>query len=121
MNLFWETFEYPCLRFWWPCTYQEIIKKGEIPRIDNYLRHLMRVRDACFIKYYRTKKATEKLKILAEDKIWRNEVKMKTKQTKKIISKIYSNIIKHIYQIFGKLFALVSSISEEKVNLLHAP
>ena len=85
------------------------------------MRHLMRVRDACFIKYYRAKKATEKLKILAENKIWRNEVKMKTKQTKKIISKIYSNIIKHIYQIFGKLFALVSSIREEKVNLLHAP
>ena len=32
------------------------------PWIDNYLLHLMRVRDACFIKYCRAKKATEKLK-----------------------------------------------------------
>ena len=53
------------------------------PWIDNYLRHLMRVRDACFIKYCRAKKATEKLKIHAEYKVLRNEVKMKTKQAKK--------------------------------------
>ena len=43
----------------------------------------MRVRDACFIKYCRAKKATEKLKIHAEYKVLRNEVKMKTKQAKK--------------------------------------
>ena len=30
------------------------------PWIDNYLRHLMRVRDACFMKYCRAKKATER-------------------------------------------------------------
>ena len=48
--------------------------------IDNQLRHLMRVRDACFIKYFRAKKATEKKKkIHAEYKVLRNEVKMKTK------------------------------------------
>ena len=56
------------------------------PWIDNYLRQLMRVRDACFIKHCRVKKATEKLKIQAEHKILRNEVKMnklnKTKQAK---------------------------------------
>ena len=37
----------------------------EKPWIDNYLRHLMRVRDVCFIKYCRAKKVTEKLKIHA--------------------------------------------------------
>ena len=34
------------------------------PRIDNYLRHLMRVRAAYFIKYCRAKKAIEKLKFM---------------------------------------------------------
>ena len=43
----------------------------------------MHVRDACFIKYCRAKKATEKLKIHAEYKVLRNAVKMKTKQAKK--------------------------------------
>ena len=43
----------------------------------------MRVRDVCFIKCCGTKKATEKLKIHAEYKVLRNEVKMETKQTKK--------------------------------------
>ena len=33
--------------------------------IDNYLRHLIRVGDACFIKYGRAKKVTAKLKIHA--------------------------------------------------------
>ena len=60
------------------------------PWIDNYLRQLMRVKDACFIKYCRAKKETEKLKIHAEYKVLRNEVKMKTKQAKKIITRIYS-------------------------------
>ena len=55
------------------------------PWIDNYLRHLMRVRDVCFIKCCGAKKATEKLKIHAEYKVLRNEVKMKTKQAKKIL------------------------------------
>ena len=68
------------------------------PRIDNYLRHLMRVRDAaCFIKYCRAKKAIEKLKIHTEYKVLRNEVKMKTKQAKKKIARIYSKKIKQIY------------------------
>ena len=53
----------------------------------NYLRHLMRFRDASFIKYFRAKKATEKLKIHGEYKVLRNEVKMKTKQAKKILPK----------------------------------
>ena len=57
--------------------------------IDKHLRHLMHVRDACFIKYCRAKKATEKLKIHAEYKVLRNEVKMKTKQAKKNITRIY--------------------------------
>ena len=40
----------------------------------------MRVRDACFIKYFRAKKATEKKKkIHAEYKEIRKEVKMKNK------------------------------------------
>ena len=34
------------------------------PWIDNHLQHFMRVRDACFIKYCRAKKATEKLKFM---------------------------------------------------------
>ena len=41
----------------------------------------MRVRDTCFMKYRRAKK--KKLKIYAEYKILRNEVKMKTKHAKK--------------------------------------
>ena len=48
---------------------------------DNYLQHLMCLRDVCFIKYCRAKKLTEKLKIHTEYKVLRNEVKMKTKQT----------------------------------------
>ena len=43
------------------------------PWIDNCLRHLMNVRDTCFIKYCRAKNATEELKIHAEYKIIRNE------------------------------------------------
>ena len=61
------------------------------PWIDNYLRHLMAVRDACCIKYCRAKKATEKLKIHAEYKVLRNEV----------ISRIYLKKIKQIYQKLG--------------------
>ena len=38
------------------------------PRNDNHLRHLMRVRDVCFIKYCRAKKATEKLKPMRNKK-----------------------------------------------------
>ena len=54
------------------------------PWIDNYLGHVMRVRDACFIKYCRAKKSNKKkIKIHAEYKVLRNEVKMKTKQAKK--------------------------------------
>ena len=55
------------------------------PWIDNYLRHLMRVRDACFIKYCRAKKATQKLEIHVEYKVLRDEIKMNTKQAKKIL------------------------------------
>ena len=65
----------------------------------------MRVRDVCFIKCCGAKKATEKLKIHAEYKVLRNEVKMKTKQAKKNITRIYSK----------------KSKWEEKVNVLHAP
>ena len=83
--MFSEIFAYPYLRFWSPCTNQEIIEKGEIPHWQttdyNYLGHLMRVRDDCFVKYCRAKK--EKLKIYMEYKVLRNEVKMKTKQDKK--------------------------------------
>ena len=52
------------------------------PWTGNYLRHLMHVKDACFIKYCRSKKATEKIRIHAEYKIQRNEVKMKIKLAK---------------------------------------
>ena len=55
------------------------------PWIDNYLRHLMRVRDACFIKYCRAKKATQRLEIHVEYKVLRDEIKMNTKQAKKIL------------------------------------
>ena len=68
----------------------------------------MRVRDACFIKYCRAKKATEKLKIHAEYKVLRNEVKMKTKQAKKNITRIYLKKIKQIYQKLGKPFTVLS-------------
>ena len=78
------------------------------PWIDNHLRHLRRVRDACFIKYCRTKKAKEKLKIHAEYKVLRNEVKMKTKQAKKNITRIYLKKIKQIYQKLGKPFTVLS-------------
>ena len=79
------------------------------PWIDNHLRHLMRVRYACFIKYCRAKKAREKkLKIHAEYKVLRNEVKMKTKQAKKNITRIYLKKIKQIYQKLGKPFTVLS-------------
>ena len=71
------------------------------------------------MKYCRAKKATEKLKILAEYKISKNEIKMKTRQAKKYITRIYSKKIKQIYQKLGKLFALLS-MWEEKLNLIHA-
>ena len=88
------------------------------PWIDNNLRHLMRVRDACFVKYCRARKAAEKLKIHAEYKVLRNEVKMKTKQSKKNITRIYLKKIKQTYQKLGKPFALLSKW-EEKVNVLY--
>ena len=72
------------------------------------------------MKYCRAKKATEKLIILAEYKTSKNEIKMKTRQAKKCITRIYSKKIKQIYQKFGKLFALLS-MWEEKVNVLHPP
>ena len=90
------------------------------PWIDNYLRRLVRVRDACIIKYCRAKKATEKLEIYTEYKVLRNEVKMKTRQAKKIITRTYSKILKEIYQKLVKLFAVLS-MWEEKANVLHAP
>ena len=89
------------------------------PWIHNHLRHLMRVRDACIIKQYGAKKAAEKLKFHAEYKVLRNEVKMKTKQTKKNITRIYLKKIKQIYQKLGKPFALLSKW-EGEVNVLHA-
>ena len=61
----------------------------------------MRFRDACFIKYCRAKKTTEKLKFHAEYKVLRTEVKMKTKEAKKKITRIYSKKIKQIYQKIG--------------------
>ena len=45
----------------------------------------------------------------------RNEVKMKTKQTKDLLEKI-----KEIYQKLGKQFAVLSKW-QENVNVLHAP
>ena len=73
----------------WNLEFKKLSKKEKSlidkPWIDNHLRHLMRVRDACFIKYCKAKKATEKLKNHAEYKVLRNEVKMKTKQAKKIL------------------------------------
>ena len=68
----------------------------------------MRVRHACFIKYCRAKKVTEKLKIHAEHKVLKNEFKMKTKQAKK---KYYQELFEktpQMYQQLGKLFALLS-------------
>ena len=59
------------------------------PWIENHLRHLLQVRDAFFIKYCRAKKTIGKLKIHAEYKVLTNEVKMKTKQAKKNITRIY--------------------------------
>ena len=80
----------------------------------------MCVRDACIIKYRRAKKITEKLEIHTEYKVLKNEVKMKTKQAKKIITRTYSKILKEIYQKLVKLFAILS-MWEEKANVLHAP
>ena len=60
------------------------------PWIDFYLRHLMRVRDTSFKKYCRA----EKSNIHAEYKVLRNEVKLETKQAKKIITRIYSKNLK---------------------------
>ena len=90
---------------------KKLSKKGKSlidkPWIDNHLRHLKRVRDGGFIKYCRAKKATEKLQIHPEYKVLRNEVKMKTKQAKKNITRIYLKKLKQIYQKFGKPFALL--------------
>ena len=61
----------------------------------------MHVRDAGFLKYCRAKKATEKLKVHAKYKVLRNEVKMKTKQAKKILPADLSKKIKQIYQKLG--------------------
>ena len=68
----------------------------------------MRVRHACFIKYCRAKKVTEKLKIHTEHIVLKNEIKMKTKQAKK---KYYQELFENppqMYQKLGKLFALLS-------------
>ena len=79
VKLFWEIFEYLYLRFWCQCTHQSRnyrkrrnLSLTNLPWIDNYLRYLMRARDACFIKYCRAKIATEKIKIQAKYKILRN-------------------------------------------------
>ena len=85
------------------------------PWIDFYLRHLMRVRDTSFKKYCRA----EKSNIHAEYKVLRNEVKLETKQAKKIITRIYSKNLKQIYQRLRKPFAILS-MWEEKVNVFHA-
>ena len=73
------------------------------PWIDNYLRHLMRVRDVYFKKYRRAKKATEKLKNHAEYKVLRNEVKMKTKQAKK-------NYYQNLFEKKGNLWKTWAAI-----------
>ena len=95
---------------------KKLLKKEKFlidkPWIDNYLQHLMCVRDACFVEYCRAKKTTEKIKIHAEYKVLRNEIKMKTKQAKKNITRIYSKKIKQFYQKLGKLFALLSMWAE---------
>ena len=49
----------------------------------------MRVRDACFIKYCRAKKATEKLKNLAQFKVLRNEVNWKLNKLKKYYQDLF--------------------------------
>ena len=49
----------------------------------------MRVRDACFIKYCRAKKATEKLKNLAQYKVLRNEVNWKLNKLKKYYQDLF--------------------------------
>ena len=77
----------------------------------------MRFSDACFIKYCRAKKTTEKFKIHAEYKVLRTEIKMKTKEAKKNITRIYSKKIDLSKN--WEPFALLSKL-EEKVNTLHA-
>ena len=77
------------------------------PWIDNNLRHLMRVRDACFVKYCRAIKAAEKLKIHAEYKVLRNEVKMKTKQSKK---KYYQDLFEKNKTDLSKTWEAIRSI-----------
>ena len=86
--MFSEFSAYRYLRFGDHAPIKKLSKKKSLidePWIDNYLRHLMRVRDACFIKYCRAKKATQKLEIHVEYKVLRDEIKMNTKQAKKIL------------------------------------
>ena len=68
------------------------------PWTNKYLQHLKPIWNAYFKKYCRAKKTTEKLKSQAEYNILRNQVKMKTKQAKKIITRIQSKKIKLIYK-----------------------
>ena len=78
----------------------------------------MRFRDACFIKYCRAKKTTEKLKFHAEYKVLRTEVKMKTKEAKKNYQDLFEKNKTDLSKNW-QLFALLSKL-EEKVNTLHA-
>ena len=68
-----------------------------------------------------TKKIKNKIKTYAEYKILRYEVKVKTKQTTKIITSIYKKKTKRsqIYQKCGKLFVLLSMWAKN-VNIFHA-
>ena len=80
----------------------------------------MHVRDAGFLKYCRAKKATEKLKVHAEYKVLRNEVKMKTKQAKKILPADLFEKNKTDLSKTWKPFTLLLKW-DKKVNVLHAP
>ena len=59
------------------------MKLAKLSYEERQKKHLTCLGDACFIKYCRDKKATEKLEIHAKYKVLRNEIKMKTKQAKK--------------------------------------
>ena len=90
------------------------------PWINNYLLHLMLVRDTCFIKYCRAKKATEKSKTYVEYKILRNEAKFKTKQA---INIYYEYLFEQNKTGVSKTWQVILCIGnvEKKVNALLAP
>ena len=67
------------------------------------------------MKYCRAKKATEKLKIYAQHKILKNEVKMKSKQAKEKTTGFIKKKIKQIYQKFiSKSYSLYCQCESKK-------